>query len=451
MIKFLPAVFFAFVVVVVNISTWEEPRGRQRAAADTSSFSSSDRGRPFYTSSLTTRPDSEHEVHAQTFTTVPPVNAPNHRHVLEGLLLPQQHHLLTRDFRGDQRYFGQNASPRPTVPGSLDDGGDVTPRKPQPTRMSPAFSDVASPAPLPARPTTTTTTTARLPGLAFTTSKPVPMAEDDARGGQPSAAVAKCWGKTWAWSDRKGAVRKEDHASTSPGSAVSPDFHPGQTDSQGTGEKSKSTSGREVIRQPGEEDRTTTTTTITTTTTMQTGPCSLNYTDPEGTIEIRQPSGSVEDLNYTDPEGTIEIRQPSGSVEECDYLVTVYLGYGVELQGEVLSLEDTGGPGPSLLANESVLMRGLVVRSHSNQISIRFRGDRGQGRSGSLLLRYQAFVLSCAFPRRPPGGDVSVSQLQAGGEAFFVCSSGYRLLGPEVLTCRNATTPYWSGKEPTCV
>ena len=59
------------------------------------------------------------------------------------------------------------------------------------------------------------------------------------------------------------------------------------------------------------------------------------------------------------------------------------------LEGEVLSLEDTGGPGPSLLANESVLMRGLVVRSHSNQISISFRSDRGQGRSGFVILRYQ--------------------------------------------------------------
>ncbi|CAL8308374.1 unnamed protein product [Gadus morhua 'NCC'] len=47
------------------------------------------------------------------------------------------------------------------------------------------------------------------------------------------------------------------------------------------------------------------------------------------------------------------------------------------------------GPGPSLLANESVLMRGLVVRSHSNQISISFRSDRGQGRSGFVILRYQ--------------------------------------------------------------
>ncbi|KAJ3589692.1 hypothetical protein NHX12_010535 [Muraenolepis orangiensis] len=58
---------------------------------------------------------------------------------------------------------------------------------------------------------------------------------------------------------------------------------------------------------------------------------------------------------------------------------------------------------------------------------------------------------SCALPRSPAGGDVSVSRLQAGGEAFFMCSSGYRLLGPQVLTCRNATTPYWSGREPTCI
>lgn len=37
-------------------------------------------------------------------------------------------------------------------------------------------------------------------------------------------------------------------------------------------------------------------------------------------------------LNFTDPEGTIEILQQLDSGVECNYLVTVYLGYGIEAQ-----------------------------------------------------------------------------------------------------------------------
>lgn len=66
-------------------------------------------------------------------------------------------------------------------------------------------------------------------------------------------------------------------------------------------------------------------------------------------------------------------------------------------------------------------------------------------------LFFLAFVLSCNFPRRPAYGDVSVSGLHSGGEAFFSCLTGYQLQGPAVLTCRNATTPYWSGEEPRCL
>lgn len=62
-----------------------------------------------------------------------------------------------------------------------------------------------------------------------------------------------------------------------------------------------------------------------------------------------------------------------------------------------------------------------------------------------------AFVLSCVFPRRPLYGDVTVSSLHSGGEALFSCLTGYQLQGPRVLTCRNASTPYWSGKEPQCL
>ncbi|KAJ0004343.1 hypothetical protein NQD34_010557 [Periophthalmus magnuspinnatus] len=162
-------------------------------------------------------------------------------------------------------------------------------------------------------------------------------------------------------------------------------------------------------------------------------------------------------MNFTDPEGNIEIRQTLDPGVECNYFVTVYLGYGIELQvvnvsvldGDQVTVEDTGGREPSILANESMLMRGLVLRSWSNQISIRFRSDQ-QSNPGFLLLSYQAFVLSCAFPKEPTGGEVSVTHLHPGGEAFFSCLTGYKLQGPKMLSCRNATTPYWSGKEPRC-
>uniref|UniRef100_A0A8C3A849 Seizure related 6 homolog n=1 Tax=Cyclopterus lumpus TaxID=8103 RepID=A0A8C3A849_CYCLU len=168
-------------------------------------------------------------------------------------------------------------------------------------------------------------------------------------------------------------------------------------------------------------------------------------------------------LNLTGPEGYIEAPPQSSSAlhstVDCSYVITVYMGYGVEVQVRVLNVnlsegdkvvfEDVGHGENTMLANESILMRGLVVRSHSNQISIRFHNQRS--RVGSVLLRYQAFVLSCVFPQRPLYGDVSVSSLHSGGEAFFSCLTGYQLQGSSVLTCRNASTPYWCGKEPHCL
>lgn len=49
--------------------------------------------------------------------------------------------------------------------------------------------------------------------------------------------------------------------------------------------------------------------------------------------------------------------------------------------------EDVGHREDTMLANESILMRGLVVRSHSNQISIHFHSLKSQ--TGSVILRYQ--------------------------------------------------------------
>lgn len=202
--------------------------------------------------------------------------------------------------------------------------------------------------------------------------------------------------------------------------------------------------GESLSLKPGNDEEETTTTTITTTTiitTMQSPvPCQLNLTGPEGFIEAPPQSSSA-----------------FLSTLDCSYIITVYMGYGVEVQvmnvnlseGDKVVFEDVGHRENTMLANETILMRGLVVRSHSNQISIRFHSSKPE--SGAVLLRYQAFVLSCAFPSQPLYGDVSVSSLHSGGEAYFSCLTGYQLQGTSVLTCRNASTPYWSGKEPHCL
>uniref|UniRef100_A0A671SCD7 Seizure protein 6-like n=1 Tax=Sinocyclocheilus anshuiensis TaxID=1608454 RepID=A0A671SCD7_9TELE len=165
------------------------------------------------------------------------------------------------------------------------------------------------------------------------------------------------------------------------------------------------------------------------------------------------------DMNFTDAEGYIEL-PPDVSFDShihCTCLVTVYLGYGVEIQvlnaslddGMEVVLEDLGGSVASILANNSVLSRGLVLRSSSNQISVQFSSE-WPAQPGLLLLRYRAFALSCASLQAPENGEVSVTGLQVEGVAYFSCLIGYQIQGPSSLTCRNATTPYWSGREPRC-
>lgn len=57
------------------------------------------------------------------------------------------------------------------------------------------------------------------------------------------------------------------------------------------------------------------------------------------------------------------------------------------LDGDQVTFEDSGSGGGGMLANETVLGRGLVVRSRGNWIQIRLRSRRPQ--PGSMLLRYQ--------------------------------------------------------------
>ncbi|EMP37796.1 Seizure protein 6 [Chelonia mydas] len=69
----------------------------------------------------------------------------------------------------------------------------------------------------------------------------------------------------------------------------------------------------------------------------------------------------------------------------------------------------------------------------------------------SLPSALPAYLLSCSFPSRPAYGDISITSLHPGGSAHFYCTTGYQLRGPPVLTCLNATWPFWSGREPICL
>ncbi|XP_061904057.1 seizure protein 6-like isoform X3 [Entelurus aequoreus] len=364
-------------------------------------------------------------------TTASPINSPDHHPVLKGLKIHE--HLLLRDFQGDQHFFRNDGSvvAYPTMPSSASDSVQPVTQT-IPHEDAPAFSDIAS--------TATVAATSSLTTFSSTTPKPLMSLL------QKSSLTTRVTPNNDKTPEASFTLQRDQ---PKPWSALSGDANIAPSTMRMEKEQSKETTPKDnpspkppfpnlTSRTEGGATTSTSLITTTTITTMQTSePCSLNFTDPEGNIEILQ------QLDAT---------------MECNYLITVYLGYGIEVQvlnasmseGEQVTVEDTGGREAFALANETVLIRGLVLRSRSNQISIRFRSDQ-QRNSGVLQLHYQAFVLSCAFPKEPSGGEVSVTHLYAGGEAYFNCFTGYRLRGPKTLTCRNATTPYWSGKEPQCV
>uniref|UniRef100_A0A672RCD5 Seizure related 6 homolog like n=1 Tax=Sinocyclocheilus grahami TaxID=75366 RepID=A0A672RCD5_SINGR len=118
-------------------------------------------------------------------------------------------------------------------------------------------------------------------------------------------------------------------------------------------------------------------------------------------------------VNFSDPEGYIDSSDdpplPEGAFLQCTYTVTVYTGYGVELQYFIFIY--------------------YYVFNISNNI---------------------IFRLSCALPRRPHFGEVSVKDLHPGGTAHFQCHMGYHLQGDATLMCLNASLPVWSQHEPSC-
>uniref|UniRef100_A0A672HTV9 Seizure related 6 homolog (mouse)-like 2 n=1 Tax=Salarias fasciatus TaxID=181472 RepID=A0A672HTV9_SALFA len=161
-------------------------------------------------------------------------------------------------------------------------------------------------------------------------------------------------------------------------------------------------------------------------------------------------------------EDVVESPDPAASSTfsplECTYSITVYPGYGVEIEvsnanlskEESLSIMGHGGSGPELLANETLMKEGQVIRSTTNQVYIHYRSLR-QTNHGMFSLHYQAFLLSCPFPLSPENGGVTVTDIHPGGQAHFHCDPGFQVRGHEVATCLNATQPRWSTAEPHCV
>uniref|UniRef100_A0A3B4X4R3 Seizure related 6 homolog like n=1 Tax=Seriola lalandi dorsalis TaxID=1841481 RepID=A0A3B4X4R3_SERLL len=167
-------------------------------------------------------------------------------------------------------------------------------------------------------------------------------------------------------------------------------------------------------------------------------------------------------VNFSDAEGYIDSSDdpplPDGTFLHCTYTVTVYTGYGVELQvksvnlseGEQLSIRGVDDRGSLLvLANQTLLVEGQVIRSPTNTLSVYYRSTP-EGSMGIFQLHYQIFRLSCPLPKRPHFGEVSVLDLLPGGTARFHCHMGYHLQGEPLLTCINASLPAWSSKEPSC-
>nr|XP_046231572.1 seizure 6-like protein isoform X1 [Scatophagus argus] len=185
--------------------------------------------------------------------------------------------------------------------------------------------------------------------------------------------------------------------------------------------------------------------------------------DVDSETETPAPVPSSCMVNFSDPEGYIDSTDdpplPDGASSlHCTYTVTVYTGYGVELQvksvnlseGEQLSIRGTNEQGELLvLANHTLLVEGQVIRSPTNTLSVYYRSTP-EGSVGIFQLHYQIFRLSCSLPKRPHFGEVSVLDLLPGGTARFHCHMGYHLQGESQLTCVNASLPVWSGKVPTC-
>ncbi|KAF5893893.1 seizure protein 6, partial [Clarias magur] len=295
---------------------------------------------------ISIRQDSVRQHHGIA-TALPPIF--NHQPNMKNILLHAS--LLTKNFEGDQQFFSDgghtDAHPASTSPSYPEPGDPLWSTHVVPHEDAPAFSDIAT--------TVMTTASPTSPG------KLIPMGQN-----RPIKKRTEGMGEVLGGQATKSSqYNREQYPMVD---FTKKDTLPGV---------------KGIVGNPADTDGDTTMTSIIHTTTVistmrEQGQCSTNLTDAEGYIEMPPSSDSFD------------------SSMDCTYFVTVYLGYGVEIQvlnvtlveGENVVLEDLGGLEPSILANKSGLVKGLVVKSSSNQISIHFTGEK-RPRTGSLLLRYR--------------------------------------------------------------
>ncbi|XP_029109732.1 seizure protein 6 homolog isoform X2 [Scleropages formosus] len=141
-----------------------------------------------------------------------------------------------------------------------------------------------------------------------------------------------------------------------------------------------------VTSSPSQEETTTTLITTTTITTVHTPvQCNASLSGVEGIVESPDTHSSS---------------SPLYGPLECTYTISVYRGYGVEIQvkkvnlskEESLTILGLGGVGPELLANETLMSEGQVIRSSTNQVQVHYRSLQATNH-GIFSLHYQA--VSC--------------------------------------------------------
>uniref|UniRef100_A0A8C8VKY9 Seizure related 6 homolog n=1 Tax=Pelusios castaneus TaxID=367368 RepID=A0A8C8VKY9_9SAUR len=357
----------------------------------------------------------------------------------------------------------------------------------------PMFSDLTSPPPMPATAPMTTTGTTTLVGEKAEARDSETMPEMV----KPAFAVAA--GHVAPWADPQPAIPETSPVSvlTEPPVTPGPIFSQAALPNPGLATtptapfvslgapsqalprpKGPGTQAAPTATISGDDEETTTT--IITTTTITTvpvpgegsAPPSPRGPTPRGLLRVELSTlhaSSAQEREqgpcalarcpwrFFQPSESILFSSPYDSLD-CTYSISGYPGYGVEIQvgnislleGETVAVEAFGGVEPVVLANESFLMRGQVIRSPINRVSVRFQSPQPAG-PGTFRFHFQAYLLSCRFPSRPAYGYVSVTSLHPGGTAHFSCTTGYQLQGPPVLTCLNATRPFWSSQEPVCV
>ncbi|KAJ8347357.1 hypothetical protein SKAU_G00287580 [Synaphobranchus kaupii] len=204
------------------------------------------------------------------------------------------------------------------------------------------------------------------------------------------------------------------------------------TSSAAAPQAGQASTGSVMTSLPAEEETTTTLITTTTITTVHAPvQCNASLSGMEGIVESSHPPSSS---------------STHFAPLECTYSITVYLGYGVEIQvkkvnlskDEFLTILGLEGAGSQLLANETLMSEGQVIRSSTNQVQIYYRSLQPTSH-GVFSLHYRGTI------------GVMVTGLHPGGRAHFHCDPGFQIRGHEVATCLNSTRPRWSSSEPQCV